>query len=347
MKKFLCGVADAYFYSTAEELLFQAKTVLDDSMEINVNSTEISAAKGDVLQFVYFHGGRINATLTDVQFSMDMIAANVGQDIGTSTGMWFEEEITLTGGGAGTVTNTPIVTPDGDTTIYGWVTQEDGTVTKVAFSTKDFNLPGGTSGEVVCVRYYITDTAARYIEIPANIIPKIGRLVLDAQLFSSNSGDANGATLIGRVQVEIPRFQLSGTQSLSMTSSGVSNTPLKGMALAYNEAGCNGSGTYAKITEKIDSSFWYSNCFALSLEDDTIAISSGSPTYQTVTYAIPRIGKAFIPPTADLTYTSSNTGIFTVNASGLITRVGAGSATLTIVITNKNTVTTTATITSA
>jgi len=338
MKKFLCGVADAYFYSTAEEILFVGKTMLDNSIEINVNNTVIEGGKGSPKQFVYFHGATLDVTLTETQFSLDYIAANLGEGVVTGTDMFFEENVTLTAGGAGAVTYTPKVTPDGNTTIYGWVTQQDGTVTKVTFSTKDFTLAGGATNEVVCVRYYRNDAAARYVEVPANIIPTIGRLVLDAQLFSSNSGDANGATLIGKVQVEISRAQLSGAQTISMSSTGVSNTPLKATALAYNEAGCNGSGTYAKIIEKIDSDFWYTNIRSLSIADDTITLANGT-TQQLYVYAIPYSGSAFLCPVADLTFSSSVAGDCTVSAGGLLTWISDGASVISVAITNKNTVT--------
>jgi len=345
MKKFLCGVADAYFYSTDEVLLFSSKSMLDDSLEINVSNTEIRAGKGDALQYNYFHTSSFNLTLTDVQFNLSMISANVGEEIATSTDIWHEEEITLTSGGAGSVTYTPKVTPDGDTTVYGWVTQQDGTTTRVTFSTKDFTLAGGATGEVVCVRYYKNDTAARYIEIPANIIPKIGRLVLEAQLFSSNSGDANGATLIGRVEVSIPRLQLSGSQTISMSSSGVSNTPLKGMALAHNEAGCNGSGVYAKITEVITNANWYDNVAYLAVLDDTITLTVGQ-TSQLAIYGIPSVGSAFLVPMTDLTFTSGTPAKATVSAGGLITYIaGSGTSLVTISITNKSAVTTAVNVT--
>lgn len=345
MKKFLCGVADAYFYSTDETLLFSAKSMLDTALEINVSNTEIRGGKGDTLLYNYFHTSSVNVTLTDAQWNLSAVAANIGEDIATSTSIWTEESCTLGGGGAGTVIGTPLVTPDGDTTIYGWVTQADGTTTRVEFTGSNFTLAGGASGEVVCVRYYEADTAARYIEIPANIIPKIGRLVLDAQLFSSNSGDANGATLIGRVEVSIPRLQLSGGQTLSMTSSGVSNTPLNGMALAYDEAGCSGAGVYAKITEVITNSNWYDLVVALAVSSgDDITLATGETETLSI-LAIPSVGSAFVPPYADLTFTSDTVGVATVNASGVVSRVSNGAAQILVEITNKDTVTTTVDVT--
>jgi hypothetical protein len=345
MNKFLCGVTDAYFYSTNEVLLFSAKTMLDSAIEVNVGNTEISGGQGDALLFNYYHTSRLNLTLTDAQWSIEELAANFGQSVVTSTSIWEEENIVLEAGGAGSVTYTPVVTPDGDTTIYGWVTQTDGTATKVTFSTKAFTLAGGATGETVCVRYYRANTAARYIEIPANIIPKIGRLVLDAQLFSSNSGDANGATLIGRVSVEVPRAQLSGSQSISMTASGVSNTPLKATALAYNTAGCNGSGIYAKITEIVTNANWYDNCQYLAVLDDSITLTVGT-TSQLVVYGVPTTGSAFIVPAADLTFTSGTPAKATVSAGGLITYIaGSGTSLVTISITNKSAVTTAVNVT--
>jgi hypothetical protein len=112
MKKFLCGVADAYFYSTDQVLLFSAKTMLDTAIEINVSNTEIRGGKGDTLLYNYFHSSNLNVTLTDAQWNLSAVAANIGEDIATSTSVWTEENVTLGGGGAGTVTGT--------VTVYGY-----------------------------------------------------------------------------------------------------------------------------------------------------------------------------------------------------------------------------------
>jgi hypothetical protein len=134
------------------------------------------------------------------------------------------------------------------------------------------------------------------------------------------------------------RAQLTGNQSISMTASGVSNTPLKATALAYNTAGCNGAGVYAKITEVITNANWYDNVVSLSLADDDFTLATGETQTLSV-FAIPATGSAFVPPYADLTFSTSDGTKATVNGSGVVSR--AANATNTIItatITNKNTI---------
>lgn len=339
--KYLCGVADAFGYDANDNLLFVSKTMLTDSIEITTDKTEIRAGQGNQLRHVYFHTSAMTGSLEEAQWNLDYIAANMGSSVVTGAGVWKEENVTLGAAGAGSVTETPIATASGS--IYGWVTQSDGTVTRVTFTAKDFTLAGGTENEVVCVRYFYTNSAARQITVSGDILPSVVRLVLDAKLFSSDSGTASA--LIGKVLVEVPKFQLDGNQSIELTSSGVSKTSLKGMALSSFVAGCTGSA-YATITEVVEAAHWYDNVFALALADDTIALTAGTSPKTMVVYAIPTTGSAFIAPVADLSFTSGTVGTCTVGLhTGILTFVASGSSVISISITAKSAVTAQATVT--
>jgi hypothetical protein len=340
-KKFVVGVANvtALNISTGD-VIFKSKTMLDDSITISTSNQEVSGGQGNALQYVYYHSGRLNAKLTDIQFSLNAIAANVGSTIVTGSDVWVEETVILGSGGTGSVVGTPILTPDiSGSDVYGYVTDADGLTTKVTFSTKSFTLSGGAENDVVTVQYFADDASARYVKVNANFLPSIVRLILDAQLASSEESSAAGASVIGNVQIEIPRFQIAGSQEISMTSSGVSQTPLEGMALAYNTTAAN-SGYYATITEIIDSANWYDNVFALATEDNSIAITHPG-TSTPVIWAIPNNGDApFRAPVADLSFTSGTTATCTVGLhTGIITSEGSGTSVVSCVITSKNTVT--------
>lgn len=328
MKKFVCGVANVYAYDINDSLLFQSKTILDDSIDIGVSSTDIRGGTGDKLFYKYFHTSSFKIALTETQFSLSMISANVGSPLVTGANIWTEESVTLGSGGAGTVVGTPIVTSTGN--IYGWVTDSKDVTTRVTFTGSNFTLTGGVSGQVVTVRYYEANTAARQITISANIIPSVVRLVLDAQLFSSESGSVNGSTLIGKVLIECANAQLQGTQKIDLKSSGVSNTPLSMEALA------DVNGNYATITENIFSSHWYDDVYALAAVVDPIAVTSTSTTATIDLRAVPNVGNAFKPPYADITFSSSATGVVTVSAAGVVTYVAAGTAIITCTITAKS-----------
>ena len=341
-KKFICGVGRTFNYDSNDNLLWVGKTLLNSSIEISTGSQNINAGQGNALQMVYYHTGQLSLTQEEQQFNLTSIAKTLGSSIVTGANVWEEETITLTAG-AGTVVGTPIATSSG--TIYGWAELSDGTTERFTFSTKDFNLVGQSSG-TVCVRYYKADSAARQVTVNANIIPSIVRTVVEAQMFSGDPSNVGTSTLVGKCLVEVPRLQLDGTATLNLTTTGVSSTPIKGMALASTVAGCSSSGVYATITEVLDSANWYDNVNILAIADDTIAMTHPSTATLQV-WAVPTNGDAaFIAPVDSLSFTSGTAGTATIGLhTGIITTVAAGSSVITVVITNKNTVGTTATLT--
>ncbi len=337
MRKFLCGVANAFAYDTNDNLIFSSKTMLTDSIDITTDKQEIRSGQGNQLQTIYYHTSGMNISLEEQQFNLSMIAKALGSSVVTGANIWKEETVTLTGS-AGSVTGTPIATSSG--TIYGWAELSDGSTERFTFSTKSFTLVGQSTGDVV-VRYYEADADARQVKVNANIIPSVARIVLDAQLFSGES--TTTSTLIGKVLVEIPKAQLDGGVALELSTTGVSKTPLKAVALSSI---ISGSSAYATITEVVNSANWYDSVTMLAIQDDTIALTHPD-TENLVVWAIPNNGDApFIAPVADLDFTSGTVGTCTVGLhTGLITTVAAGTSVITCVITSKNTVGTTANVT--
>jgi hypothetical protein len=337
MKKFLIGVGNVYYYDKNENLLFQSKTMSTSGLEVAVSNTEISGGYSNVLQLNLIHSPRLNLTLTDTQWNLAYIAANVGSAITTGNNVWTEETVALTAG-AGSVLGTPIVSPDGSSTIYGWVTNSEGTTERVAFSDKAFTTTVATSGNV-CVRYYNADAASRRVQINSNFVPTVGRVVIDTQLAQSESDVASGI-VVGRVQFEVPRGQLGGSQNIEMSSDGFSPSNLTVSAVAYDAGGSCTTGSYlATITEIIDSANWYDNVLYLALSDSDIDLTVGGADQTLAVWAVPSVGSAFTAPNADLDFTSSETGVATVGIhTGVVHAVAAGSAVITVAITAKPTV---------
>lgn len=332
MKEYLISVGNATLYDiNTGEVLFTSKTLMDDSIDISTSSSEVRAGFGNALQYIYYFSGKFEVKFTESQFSLNLIALNNGASIGTGKNIYEEESVTLSSG-AGSVLGTPVVSPDG-TAIYGWVTDKNGNTTKVTFSGKNFTLAGG-GNDTVCVRYYAYSASAKTVQVSSNIVPSIARCVIEAQL-----GSADGSSnVIGKILIEIPRLQISGAQSISLKSDGVSNTPLSGFALAYNETSsgsCTSAAYYANITKVLNNSNWYDDVYALAVVDDTITVTTAANTATIDLRAIPTSGSAFKPPYADITFTSSDATKCTVSTSGVITKVANGSAVVSCTITSK------------
>ena len=329
MKKFLVSTADVYGYDSNDNLLFVGKTLLDSSIETTLSNTDVRAGKGNQLQYIYYHTAEMNITINEAQFSLEFLALNTGSSIETGANIWTEESVTVTNG-AGVVTQgTPLAIQT--QTIYGWVTKEDGTVERVAFSGANFTLADSSYNGTVCVRYYTNDAAARKVTVYADMLPSTIRLVMVGTLASSDST----TNQIGTVQIEVPRASMTGAFTLSMTPDAVAQTPLSVRALASTETagGCSGNRPiYATITEKINGAKWYDNVIALAIKGGDFNLKSGdSKTLQV--YAIKNDGSAaFLAPVGGITFVSSETSKATVEG-GIVSGVAAGSSTIKATIT--------------
>ncbi len=329
MKKFLVSTADVYGYDSNDNLLFVGKTLLDSSIETTLSNTDVRAGKGNQLQYIYYHTAEMNITINEAQFSLEFLALNTGSSIETGANIWTEESVTVSNG-AGVVTKgTPLAIQT--QTIYGWVTKEDGTVERVAFTGANFTLADSSYNGTVCVRYYTNDAAARKVTVYADMLPSTIRLVMVGTLASSDST----TNQIGTVQIEVPRASMTGAFTLSMTPDAVAQTPLSVRALASTETagGCDGNRPiYATITEKINGAKWYDNVIALAIKGGDFDLKSGdSKTLQV--YAIKNDGSAaFLAPVGGLTFVSSETSKATVEG-GIVAGVAAGSSTIKATIT--------------
>jgi hypothetical protein len=346
IKKFLTSVADVYGYDNSDNLLFTAKTLLDSSIEVSLGSAPVRGGRGNQLQYTYYHTAQMNVTLTEAQWNLEMLGATVGStfDLGN---YYVEETVTVTAS-SGSVSQTPLAY-SGET-IYGWATSPLGITQKVTFTGTGFSVTGSETSGDWCVRYYTANMSdGRSITIKANMIPKVLKLVMETQL---NSADVT-TNKIGIVQIIIPRAQLSGAFTISMTADGVSNTPLTGMALSYtpssSETGdaCNVDSYYAKIVEIIDNTNWYDNVYALSISGGAFALSVGE-SQTLIVFAVPYTGSSFKVSNSYLDFTSSASEVASVGLNtGIVTGVSSGSeaAVITAQITSASDVSTTVDVT--
>jgi hypothetical protein len=328
---FIGGVATVDIYE-GDQLFATAKTLIDSSITIAVSEQEVRGGEGNKLFGKYFHTSKFDAKLTDTMFRLEYLAKNVGSAVTVGGELFTEEEITLGAGGAGTVVGTPVAV---DTYgVIGWASKVgEGVYQKVTFTGSNFTFVGGASGDKVCVKFVSSDAAAREVIVSANIIPSTVKLVMRAPLFAGD--DISTATKAGVAQIVVPRFILSGNQEISMTSSGVANTPLTGSALAVPNNDCSGSAYYAVITEQLFGANWYDDVTSLSVVGGSVDMGVGD-TETLVVYALHSNALPSIAPVADLTFSSDATGVATAGLhTGLVTGISAGQAIISVSITAK------------
>lgn len=340
-RNFLAGPADVDIF-VGNNLIATATTLLDSSLTIGSSAEDVRGGIGAKLLGKYFHTSTFDVALTDVLFKLEYLAFQTGSTINQVADLLTEEQVTIGEGNKGKITGTPAEFKTYGT--IGWMTEPGSdTYTTVTFTDNsgyEFTAPGKNNGDVVCVKYLATENSARTITIASTFIPQEVSLVMRANLYRAGAGATNlsGSSKAGTLQIEVPRFLFSGSQEISMTSTGVANSPLNGSALDNPADDCSATGYYAKITEYIEGANWYDNVIMLAVEDADIEIT-GQGTANMIVYAIPANGSSFIAPVADLTFTSAQTGTATVgDHTGVVTGVADGETTISVVITEKPTV---------
>lgn len=335
-RQFLAGVATVDIL-VGDQLVATANTLVDSSITVGSTAEDVRGGTGAKLLGKYFHTSTFDVNLTDVLFKLEYLAFQTGSAIQQISDVFTSEQVTLTAGGAGAIVGTPADYQSYGT--IGWAAKPGSDVyTKVTFTDKAFTISGAAEGDIYCVKYISTDNAARQITISSSFIPSEVTLVMTANLYRAggrDKNDLNSSSKVGTVQILVPRFLFNGAQEISMTATGVANSPIAGSALDNPSADCSEGGYYAIITEQIAGASWYDNVFALAIEDSDVELTAPSGTQTLSVYALPVAGAAFKPPYEDLTFTSAADATASVTAEGVVTGKTAGNTTITVAIKNK------------
>ena len=342
----MVGVAKALLIDYNDNLIGEGvvDTLDNSSIEFGTSSTEIRGGDRNKLIDIFYHTPTGSMTISNVSFNLDVVAANLGANAPAhGTSIFKSESVTLSGT-TGTVSKTPMALSTGT---IGWVCYL-GTTTKVTFTDSTFTAPEGIpSNSTVLVTYYFNDVNAKYIEIPASIIPQRIRVVLTCALSTNEASKG----LVGYSQWDIKVFQLSGSQTINMTPDGYATTELTGMILEDSANGCvgiaseAGGGIYAKATLILNDVNWYDEVTKLGIADGDFTIgTTGSKKLQV--FAVTANGKSFLVDNAELTFTSGTEGVALVGENtGLVTAVSEGDSQITVVITDKDEIEASCTVT--
>lgn len=337
MPNFIAGVATVDMFK-GDQLIASAKTLMDSSISLGSSNEEVRGGIGNALYGKYYHTSTFDITLTDIMFKLEYIAFQTGSTITNGADIYDSEQVTIGQGGAGTVSGTPA--SFGNYGTIGWASKPGSDLySQITFEGKDFTIANANEGDIYCVKYVSKDISARQIVVSSAFVPDTVRLVMTGNLYSGSENTnvvsaAKSATIAGKFQVEVPRFQFSGTQEISMTASGVANTPLTGSALANDSISCDSSGYYAIISEKIYGTNWYDNIIDIAVAGGEIELAvQGTETL--VVKAIPASGSAFTVSNSNLTFTSKSDEIATVDETGKVTAIATGSTAIIVTIADK------------
>ena len=341
----LAGTMDWNFYDANQNLILTAKSLTDSGLNTTVSKDSIRAGKGHKLLANYYYESGLTLSLTSATFSMEYLAMKFGADITMGADVQTRESLVTTVADTITVSKVPVAFPNTTAIVgaYKLSSSTDDIWTKITFTGSSATVSGLASGSEVCVIYFAEDLSARQIKVPTNIIPDTMYVVGGADEFKATSaGTVNtSSSKIGELEVIVPRFQLDPNTDLALTSSGHATTTIGGEALSNDSIGCDTEGFYAILSEKTVGANAFDTCTGIAVIDGDIDLAVGG----TETIKVLGIYSNASPTLIDnslLTFTSANSNATVGSHTGLVTGAIVGESVITVVVTGKTSLSTTA-----
>ena len=253
-KYILASVGTLELYSQDGTFLMSSKSILNETFTFSSVENLVRGGNLNGILGSYFTNADMNIELTDVLFDMSSLALCTGADIQTVGNYLDVEVVTADEDGNLNVSETPV-------DINGWGTigwcHKNGNRNqkwhKVSFDgtvgTSDIVKPNLT----YCVKYMRESYDVDEITINSNFVPRECYAILNLPIFdSSENKSVSTNTQAGFVQIIIPTLQILGETTLTLSSDGHSDIPLKARAMqTYDKDSCNSYGYYAKVLRVI------------------------------------------------------------------------------------------------
>ena len=244
----------------------------ESTFDFAITAEDIRGGQGNSLLGRYFHDSSLTCTLTDAMFDLQYMALSLGVPVEKGGISVKEEELTTGADGSVTTTETPIAF---DGSMIGWYkkpTDDNWTV-----DGKKMNIPGGGASATYCVKYFYQNENADFITIKAQYVPSTVHLVIMTDLYSGKVGSQSDATRYGRLIVDIPQYQLEGSQNLSLTATSAATINLTGMALAVLDGNsCEDDPYYGTMTQEIFGAKWQNEVVAIAVENADLELAASA-----------------------------------------------------------------------
>jgi len=257
--KFLVSVANAILRdANTGEALAVGKANMNSSITLSMQKTEVRGGINNPLLYTYFHDRNAEFKIEQVVFGKELLALNLGSTITNSSYTVVGNEDIVLSSGSGTLSHTALANCS--------VVMPNGAITTVTPTSGSEIYVSGGGGQKVSAVYTYTATADQVVAT-STTPPDVVDLTLIAEV-----RDETGI-IVEYLQVNVPRYQVSGNYTLSLAANGVSNESLDGVALVTTSTDSS-ADYYFKAT-------WISNTTA-SIPVTSIA---ATPSVLTFSYA--------------------------------------------------------------
>ena len=348
-------VAASFFDIATDDLIGYSAYVSNFSVQGSMNNGEVAAGPGAMLVMCIPDTARLNVTAQTADTDLNSLALPVG---GVVEGSGIIETVIGVAATGATISVSNAVAPYGGANgAVAYVLTSSGS-DKAAVEAQsgvahavglDGTIADFTSvnGNTYCVKYYITNSSAEVLSIPALFAPKVVRAHFAVNLYAKEGGsDVMSSSIVGIRHYYFPYYFFTSALNETASQTETGTVDLSGTCLTYEEAiasgNCSSVGNqlYGYIvdemigtnssTSKIDGIYF-------------IGLGAGASVVRTQTITLPvkySVNGILtnISDMSQVTFTSSDTTKATIPThSNIATGVAVGSTTITATVTNSST----------
>lgn len=349
---FTKGIAYAEFFDVnTNNLLGYSPYATDFGLNGSMNDGDVEGGIGNQLIISLPDTSRLAVTCKTADSALNNMALPIGQDV---AGYGIVETMTAVVASGTSLNLSNAVAPYGTDKVVCYVLTSSGTdkAAVEAASGIAHTVTGGViegfaaiSGNTYCVKYFINNSSADKLTIPAMFQPKVVRAHFAVNVYSQNgSGDAMSGTLVKIRHYYFPRYQFNAPLQVTESQTTPGTTDLSGRCLTYQqalEAGIcanENNAAYGFIVDEIVGS----NTSTAKVEGiyfvglgSNFELTNGTSYTVPVKYAVNGV-LTEISDMSQVTFTSSTaaTAAFANEHSNVLTAAATGSTVITCTVTN-------------
>lgn len=349
---FTKGIAYAEFFDVnTNNLLGYSPYATDFGLNGSMNDGDVEGGIGNQLIISLPDTSRLAVTCKTADSALNNMALPIGQDV---AGYGIVETMTAVVASGTSLNLSNAVAPYGTDKVVCYVLTSSGTdkAAVEAASGIAHTVTGGViegfaaiSGNTYCVKYFINNSSADKLTIPAMFQPKVVRAHFAVNVYSQNgSGDAMSGTLVKIRHYYFPRYQFNAPLQVTESQTTPGTTDLSGRCLTYQqalEAGIcanENNAAYGFIVDEIvgsnTSTAKVEGIYFVGLGTE-FNLKVGDVFTVPVKYAVNGV-LTEISDLTQVTFESTNTSVanFASENSNVLTAASAGNTSITCSVTN-------------
>ena len=347
------GIVHCEFFDIAtDDLIGYSAYVSNFTVQGSMNNGEVAAGPGSMLVMCIPDTARLNVTAQTADTDLNSLALPVG---GTVAGNGIIETVIGVAAISSTLTISNAVAPyGGQNGAIAYVLTSSGsdkaTVEAASGTAHAVDENGviadftAVSGNTYCVKYFITNSSAEVLSIPALFAPKVVRAHFAVNLYAKEGGsDVMSSSIVGVRHYFFPYYFFTSALNETASQTETGTVDLSGTCLTYEEAIAEGNCTsvgnqlYGYIVDEMigtnSSTSKVDGLYFVGLGAG-VSVVAGNTVTLPIKYSVNGV-LTNISDMSQVTFTSGTTTKATIPThSNVVTGVSAGTSEITATVTN-------------